>query len=143
MKLLILNGPNLNLLGSREPEVYGNTSYNGLVSLIAAHAEKRQITADVEQYNCEGKLIDAIHAADGRYGGLIINPGALTHYSYALHDAIKAVSVDAVEVHLSNISAREEFRSKSVTAPACAGQISGLGFYGYLAAMDFFKQRDV
>ena len=143
MKLLILNGPNLNLLGSREPEVYGRASYGGLTSLIAAHAEKRQITADIEQYNCEGKLIDAVHAADGRYDGLIINPGALTHYSYALHDAIKAVSVDAVEVHLSNISAREEFRAKSVTAPACVGQISGLGFYGYLAAADFFIERDV
>ncbi|MCL2084434.1 MAG: type II 3-dehydroquinate dehydratase [Oscillospiraceae bacterium] len=143
MKLLVVNGPNLNLLGTREPDVYGHGSYSELTGLIAAHASENNIGADVVQYNGEGDLIDAIQGAAGRYDGLIINPGALTHYSYAVHDALKAVPIDAVEVHISNISAREEFRNRSVTAPACIGQISGLGFYGYVAAMDYFIKRDV
>lgn len=139
MKLLIINGPNLNLLGSREPEVYGREDYNALLGFVGKYAEACGIEVVVNQFNSEGDIIDAIHAAQGKVDGLIINPGAYTHYSYAIHDAIKAIDLDTVEVHLSNIASREEFRRVSVTAPACVGQISGLGFWGYSAAMQYFQ----
>lgn len=142
MKLLVINGPNLNLLGIREPEVYGKKTYADLVKLIEGFAKDNGLEAEIVQSNSEGALIDAIQAARGFVDGIIINPGAYTHYSHAIHDAIKSAGVDAVEVHLSNISAREEFRRVSVTAPACAGQISGLGFYGYIAAMLYFAERE-
>ena len=141
MKLLVINGPNLNLLGSREPEIYGRKTYEDLADIIKSFAKNNGIQAEVIQSNSEGAVIDAIHAARGFVDGIIINPGAYTHYSYAIHDAIKAAGVDAVEVHISNIADREEFRRVSVTAPACAGQISGLGFYGYIAAMRYFVER--
>ena len=143
MKLLILNGPNLNLLGSREPAIYGSESYDALCQQIQRHAAAIGCTAALLQSNHEGQLIDWIHEAyfEG-YDGLILNPGALTHYSYALHDAIKAALLPAVEVHLSNIHAREEFRRRSVTAAACLGQISGLGKQGYALAMDALAARD-
>ncbi len=140
MKFLILNGPNLNLLGQREPGVYGETSYAGLCKLVEDHAKAHGAEAVCVQSNHEGALIDAIHAARGVYDAIILNPGAFTHYSYALLDALKAVSVPAVEVHITNVHKREEFRHKSVTAPACVGQICGLGLYGYVAAMDFFLE---
>lgn len=141
MHLLIINGPNLNLLGRREPAVYGHADYDDLLNLVNGYAAEKQIELVVQQFNGEGAIIDAIHSAKDRFDGLILNPGAYTHYSYAIHDAIKAVAIDAVEVHISHIAAREEFRKTSVTAPACLGQISGLGFYGYIAAMDYFLQR--
>ena len=138
MNFLILNGPNLNLLGQREPGVYGKQSYEALCQLVRGHAAAHGSTAECIQSNHEGALIDAIHAAQGVYDAIVFNPGAFTHYSYALHDALKAVSVPCVEVHISNVHQREEFRHKSVTAPACVGQICGLGFKGYLLAMDYF-----
>jgi 3-dehydroquinate dehydratase-2 len=137
MKLLIINGPNLNLLGTREPGVYGTATYDDLTDAIARYAIELGVTYSLRQSNSEGAIIDIIQSAVGVYGGIVINPGAYTHYSYAIYDALRAVDVPAVEVHLSNIASREEFRRTSVTAGACVGQISGLGFYGYAAAMRF------
>ncbi len=138
MKFLILNGPNLNLLGQREPGVYGQESYEALCRRLADFAAGHASQVQCLQSNHEGELIDAIHAAQGVYDAIVINPGAFTHYSYAILDALKAVSVPAVEVHISNIHTREEFRHKSVTAPGCVGQICGLGLRGYELAMEYF-----
>ena len=138
MKFLILNGPNLNLLGKREPGIYGQESYEYLCHLCQDHAAAHGSTAHCFQSNHEGAIIDAIHAADGVYDAIIINPGAYTHYSYAILDALKAVSVPAYEVHFSHIDQREPFRAVSVTAPACVGQLYGHGLKGYLMAMDYF-----
>ncbi len=140
MKFLILNGPNLNLLGQREPGVYGTESYEGLCQRLQAFAAAHGSTADCVQSNHEGAIIDAIHAADGVYDAIVINPGAYTHYSYAILDALKAVDVPAYEVDISHIDQRESSRAVSVTAPACVGQIYGLGFDGYLRAMDHFLE---
>ena len=140
MKFLIINGPNLNLLGRREPGIYGDQSYEALCARIREHAAAHQSTADCFQSNHEGAIIDEIHAADGVYDAIIINPGAYTHYSYAILDALKAVDVPAYEVHISHIGQREPFRAVSVTAPACVGQIYGHGFDGYLMAMDYFLE---
>ncbi len=141
MKFLVLNGPNLNLLGQREPGVYGDKSYDALCQYVTGYAASRNAHADCFQSNHEGAIIDAIHAAQGRYDAIIINPGAYTHYSYAIFDALKAVTVPAFEVHLSDIHGREDFRKISVTAPACVGQIYGLGFDSYLRAMDHFLSK--
>ncbi len=140
MKFLVINGPNLNLLGKREPGIYGDQSYEALCRLITDYAAAHGASADCWQSNHEGAIIDAIHAADGVYDAIIINPGAYTHYSYAILDALKAVSVPAYEVHISHIDRREPFRAVSVTVPACVGQIYGLGFDGYLRAMDYFLE---
>ena len=140
MKFLIINGPNLNLLGKREPGIYGDQSYQALCALIRDHATARGATADCFQSNHEGAIIDQIQAADGAYDAIVINPGAYTHYSYAILDALKAVDVPAYEVHISHIDQREPFRAVSVTAPACVGQIYGHGFDGYLMAMDYFLE---
>lgn len=141
MRFLIINGPNLNLLGSREPGIYGSSTYEGLCARLTAYAHAHGSTADFCQSNYEGALIDAIHGAPGNYDAIVMNPGAFTHYSIALLDALKAVDVPCVEVHISNIHQREEFRHRSVTAAACVGQICGLGFYGYEAAMAYFLAR--
>ena len=141
MKFLILNGPNLNLLGSREPDVYGHTGYEALCAMLRERAAAMGAEADCFQSNHEGALIDAIHGAAGKYDAMILNPGAFTHYSYAIFDALKAVDVPCVEVHISNVHRREEFRHRSVTAPACVGQICGLGTYGYVAAMAYFLEQ--
>ncbi len=141
LKIMIINGPNLNMLGVREPETYGNQTYADLESYIEEYAEKLGIEVVVLQSNGEGEIIDFIHHALGNHDGIVINPGAYTHYSYAIHDALSSVDLPAVEVHLSNIHKREEFRHKSVTAPACTGQIAGLGFRGYLLAMDFLIEK--
>ena len=138
MKFLVINGPNLNLLGIREPEIYGTSGYEALVRRIRTSAASMNVEVEIFQSNHEGAIIDKLHAARGSFDGIIINPGAYTHYSYAILDALKAVNLPAVEVHLSNIHQREEFRHKSVTAPACVGQICGLGLYGYEAAMSYF-----
>lgn len=137
MKILVINGPNLNLIGVREKNVYGTVSYEDICNFILEEGKKMQVEIEIKQSNSEGGIIDFLHAARGVFDGIIINPGAYTHYSYAIHDAIKAISVPTVEVHLSNIHAREEFRSKSVTAPACKGQVSGFGHYGYVMAMNY------
>ncbi len=139
-KIMVINGPNLNMLGIREPGVYGSQSYADLEAYIEDYAEKLGLEATVLQSNSEGEIIDFIHHALGSFDGIIINPAAYTHYSYAIHDALSSVSIPAVEVHISNIHKREEFRHKSVTAPACIGQISGLGFRGYTLALDYLNE---
>lgn len=134
-KVLIINGPNLNLLGTREKGVYGTDTLEEIARKCIELAKKLDMEADFVQSNHEGEIIDKIHASRNIYDVLIINPGAYTHYSIAIRDAIKGVEVPAIEVHLSNIHAREEFRSKSVIAPVCVGQISGFGGNSYLAAI--------
>lgn len=138
MKFLIINGPNLNLLGKREPEIYGKDGYDALCQRLETFAAAHDSTVKCFQSNHEGAIVDAIQAAQGVYDAIIMNPGAYTHYSVAILDALKAVDVPCVEVHISNIHQREEFRHKSVTAPACVGQVCGLGLYGYEAAMGYF-----
>ena len=137
MKLLILNGPNLNMLGTREPDIYGRMDYRALEETIIAYAEKRGVETRILQTNLEGELVTWIQQARGAYDGIVINPGAYTHYSYAIMDALLSAEVPAVEVHISNIHKREEFRRTSVTATACEGQICGLGVHGYLLAIDY------
>jgi 3-dehydroquinate dehydratase-2 len=141
MKFLVINGPNLNLLGSREPEIYGKSGYDALVDRIRESAASMHVEVECFQSNHEGAIIDAIHAAPGQFDGIVINPGAYTHYSYAILDALKAVELPAVEVHISNIHKREEFRHKSVTAAGCDGQICGLGQFGYVAAMGYLIEK--
>ena len=149
MKFLVINGPNLNLLGQREPGIYGSENYESLGAHLKEFAAAHGSTVDCFQSNHEGAIVDAIQAANGVYDAIVMNPGAYTHYSVAILDALKAVSVPCVEVHISNIHQREEFRHKSVTAPACVGQICGLGLYGYEAALSYFlseresKQREL
>ena len=135
MKVLIINGPNINMLGTREPDVYGKEDYNALIKGIEEKAEALGIETQIVQSNSEGAIIDYIQGAHNNYNGIIINPGAYTHYSYAIHDAIKGINIDTVEVHLSNVHAREDFRKKSVTAPACIGQMCGFGEDGYILAI--------
>ena len=142
MKFLIINGPNLNLLGQREPGIYGQENYQSLCERLQAFAAAHGASAECFQSNHEGAIVDAIQAAQGVYDAIVMNPGAYTHYSIAILDALKAVSVPCVEVHISNIHQREEFRHRSVTAPACVGQICGLGLYGYEAAMGYFLSRE-
>lgn len=142
MKFFIINGPNLNLLGKREPDIYGKDGYAALCERLKAFAAAHGSTAECFQSNHEGAIIDAIHSADGVYDAIVINPGAYTHYSIAILDALKAVETPCVEVHISNIHRREEFRHKSVTAPACVGQVCGLGLYGYEAAMRYFLEEN-
>lgn len=135
-KYLVINGPNLNMLGVREPGIYGAESYETLCGMIKDKAEQLGVSVEFFQSNCEGEIINAIQEAYGKKDGIIINPGAYTHYSYAIHDAIKSVNIPVVEIHISNIHTREEFRHKSVTAPACVGQICGFGLYGYILALE-------
>ncbi len=137
MKILIINGPNLNLLGKREPSVYGNTSFEEYFSGLRT---KYNGICHLEyfQSNHEGALIDKIHEAGFAYDGIVLNAGAYTHTSIALHDAIKAVATPVVEVHISNIHTREEFRHKSVIGAACTGSIIGLGLNSYRLAIDYF-----
>ncbi len=141
LKIMVINGPNLNMLGIREPEVYGNRTYADLEAYIEEYGEKQNIEVTVLQSNSEGEIIDFIHHSLGNFDGIVINPGAYTHYSYAIHDALASIDVPCVEVHLSNIYKREDFRHKSVTAPACVGQISGLGFWGYRLAIDYLSEE--
>ncbi|MBV1925509.1 MAG: type II 3-dehydroquinate dehydratase [Rhodobacteraceae bacterium] len=135
-KILVLNGPNLNLLGTRQPKVYGSTTLAMVDSACVDHGKTLDLAVTCFQSNHEGALIDAIHEAKGTQDGLILNAGAFTHTSVALMDAILSVELPLVEVHLSNIHAREEFRHKSFIAPVAIGQICGFGLQSYLLAMD-------
>jgi 3-dehydroquinate dehydratase-2 len=135
MRVLVLHGPNLNLLGEREPHIYGSQTLAEVNEQISAEAGQLGLDVRCEQYNGEGQLIDALHAARKQYDGVIINPGAYAHYAYAIADAITAIGLPVVEVHLSNIASREPFRRRSVTASACRAVVSGLGATGYILAL--------
>lgn len=135
MKILVINGPNINMLGIREKNIYGNNDYNSLVEKIKKEANELNCQVDFFQSNIEGEIITSIQKALGVYDGIIINPAAYTHYSIGILDALKSVNIPAIEVHISNIHQREDFRKKSVTAEGCIGQISGLGFEGYTLAL--------
>jgi 3-dehydroquinate dehydratase II len=134
-RILLINGPNLNRLGKREPHIYGSETLEDLENELIQFSGNHDVQLDCFQSNHEGEIIDAIHETEGKYEGIIINPGAFTHYSYAIRDAIAGMSLPVVEVHISNIHAREEFRHTSVLAPVTIGQIVGLGVYGYKLAV--------
>ena len=140
MKVLVINGPNINMVGIREPDVYGKKDFSMLLAEIKKQADTLNIEVEMFQNNSEGAIIDCIQNAHNKFDGIIINPGAYTHYSYAISDAIKAISVPVIEVHLSNIHAREQFRRTSVTAEGCIGQISGMGFDSYMLALKYFAK---
>ena len=141
MHLLILNGPNLNLLGLREPEIYGKQTYDDLCAMIAAYADEKGLTVDCRQSNHEGVLVDLIQAAYGVYDGIILNPGAYTHTSIAILDALKAVGLPTVEVHISDVAKREPFRQISYVGLYAEKRIIGRGLQGYLLAIDHFLQK--
>lgn len=141
MKILVLNGPNINMLGIREPNIYGSRSYAALCELIRRHAEERQVEVELYQSNHEGALVDAIQDAYGKYDGIIINPAAYTHTSVALLDALKAVGIPTVEVHISKVSEREAFRQISYVREACIACIIGHGLDGYCEAMDLLLEQ--
>jgi 3-dehydroquinate dehydratase II len=134
-QILLINGPNLNRLGLREPHIYGQKSLKTLEQELTEFAKNLNVTLDCIQSNHEGVIIDELHQAEGNYDGIILNPGAFTHYSYAIRDAIASIKIPVIEVHISNIHAREVFRHHSVTAPVTSGQIVGFGYYGYNLAL--------
>ena len=141
MNILVINGPNLNLLGLREPDIYGKRTYADLVEMIRAEAEKLQLSVEFVQSNHEGALVDAIQAAYGTADGIVINPGAYTHTSVAILDAVKAVGIPTVEVHISDPDTREEFRKVSFIRAACVASIKGHGLEGYLEALRLLAQQ--
>ncbi|WP_165055736.1 MULTISPECIES: type II 3-dehydroquinate dehydratase [unclassified Adlercreutzia] len=140
-KILLMNGPNLDMLGVRDPAMYGTDTLASIEAEVVAYGAKRGARVDCFQSNHEGALIDKLHEAHGVYDGIVYNPGAHTHYSYALHDAVECIDVPVVEIHISDISQREEFRRTSVIAPACIAQIKGKGKAGYLEAVDVLLSR--
>ena len=137
MKILVINGPNINMLGIREPGIYGSDSFETLCSTVKSHAEGAGIEVKLFQSNHEGALVDEIQAAYGKFDGIVINPGAYTHTSIALLDAVKAVSIPTVEVHISDVSSREDFRQISYIRKACVKTICGHGIAGYTEAIDY------
>ena len=141
MKFLVINGPNLNLLGLREPAIYGSQNYEALLSLVRAACDAEGIGVDFFQSNHEGAIVDAIQAAYGVYDGIVINPAAYTHTSVAILDALKAVALPAVEVHLSDVKSRDDFRQRSYARLACEKTIMGLGFQGYVEAIRYLVDR--
>lgn len=138
-RILIINGPNLNLLGTREPEQYGTETLEEMNGRLTELAKEIGLELTFFQSNHEGEIIDFLHNESPKANGVIINPGALTHYSYAIRDAVIAVGIETIEVHLSNLFARDDFRQKSVIAPVCRGQVCGFGFYGYAMALSYFS----
>lgn len=134
--ILVINGPNINMLGVREKAIYGRRDYASLCDYIHSAADKLGVHVELVQSNYEGDIVTAIQQAYGKFDGIVINPAAFTHYSIAILDALKAVNIPTIEVHISNIHQREEFRHKSVTVAACVGQICGLGFAGYALALE-------
>lgn len=144
MKLMVINGPNLNFLGIREPEIYGKNGIDKLNEEVRNYCKSNGHEVVFHQSNIEGEIINYIQSAyNENYDGIIINPGAYTHYSYAIYDAIKSTGIKTVEVHLSNIHSREEFRRKSVTAGACIGQICGFGPLGYILAVRALENQEM
>ena len=144
MKIMIINGPNLNMLGIREKNIYGTFTYEDLCKYIETYPNYKEKDIDFTflQTNHEGEIVDYLHKAyTEKYDGIVLNAGGYTHTSVAIHDAIKAVSIPIVEVHISNIHAREEFRKVCMTSPACVGQITGLGKLGYVLAVEFLLQN--
>ncbi|PIH05604.1 type II 3-dehydroquinate dehydratase [Clostridium combesii] len=135
--ILVINGPNLNLLGKREPDIYGNITLENINQKIKLHFKNEDLKIDFFQSNEEGKIIDKIIESEKKYNAIVINPAAYSHYSIAILDAIRSINIPVVEVHLSNIYKREEYRKKSVTAEASLGVISGFGYYGYIMAIEF------
>lgn len=141
MKILVINGPNLNMLGIREPAIYGNRTYNDLIKMIKEHCDAKGIDVEFYQSNHEGDLVDKIQSAFGNTDGIVINPGAYTHTSVALLDAVKSVGIPTVEVHISDPDTREEFRKVSYIRLGCIATIKGKGFEGYLEAVDVLEKR--
>jgi len=142
MNILVINGPNLNMLGIREPEIYGKVTYADLCVMIREYAKNAGAEVDIYQSNHEGDLVDCIQGAYGKYDGIVINPAAYTHTSVALLDALKAVGIPAVEVHISDVAQREAFRQVSYVRYYCEKSIVGHGLNGYLEAMDYLMQRE-
>lgn len=140
-KVLVIHGPNLNLLGEREPGVYGEQSLEIVNKAIMDSAKKMNVECNVFQSNHEGEIIDKLHSARHDFDGIVINVGAYTHYSYAIRDAISAIKIPCIEVHISNVFAREEFRAKSVIAPVCLGSICGFGIESYTLALQALGNR--
>ena len=141
MRLLVINGPNLNMLGIREPDIYGKNTYADLCGMIESYAVEKGVEVKLFQSNHEGEIVDEIQAALGRFDGIIINPAAYTHTSVAILDALKAVALPAVEIHISDVSARESFRQISYAGMACEKSFIGLGFEGYLRAIDYLTEK--
>lgn len=141
MRLLVINGPNLNMLGVREPDIYGKNTYADLCGMIESYAAEKGVEVKLFQSNHEGAIVDEIQAALGRFDGIIINPAAYTHTSVAILDALKAVALPAVEIHISDVSTRESFRQISYAGMACEKSFIGLGFEGYLRAIDYLTEK--
>ena len=135
-----MNGPNLNMLGVRDPAIYGSDTLASIEQMVVDYGRDRGVEVECFQSNHEGALIDKLHEAHGKFDGIVYNPGAHTHYSYALHDAVECIDVPVVEIHISDISKREEFRRTSVIAPACIAQVKGMGKDGYLRALDILME---
>ena len=142
MNILVINGPNLNMLGIREPDIYGATTYDDLCEYIWNYCLDNNIEVDICQSNHEGELVDIIQETYGEYDGIVINPGAYTHTSIAILDAVKAVGIPCVEVHISDVDQREEFRKTSYIRLACIATVSGKGIDGYIEAIDILSKKD-
>lgn len=141
MRILVINGPNLNMLGIREPDIYGKNTYKDLCALIESYAAEKNVEVRIIQSNHEGVIVDEIQAALGKYDGIVINPAAYTHTSVAILDALKSVALPAVEIHISDVSKREDFRQISYAGMACEKSFIGLGFEGYLRGIDYLLNR--